>query len=112
VQVAVRASNPDVAQGLRQGLSDLVGRLEQNGYRAEAWRPGGTVTSVQGTGESRQKEMQFQRDGSESQSGGSQQGRQQDSQNQSYRPRWVQELEGSISGGSNTNTGDSHGLTS
>jgi hypothetical protein len=110
VQVAVRASNPDVAQGLRQGLSDLVGRLEQNGYRAEAWRPGGTVASVPGTGESRQKEMQFQRDGSEPQSGGSQQGRQQNSQNQNYRPRWVQELEGSISGGSNT--GDSYGITS
>lgn len=112
VQVAVRSSNPDVAQGLRQGLSDLVGRLEQNGYRAEAWRPGGTVTSIQGTGESRQKEMQFQRDGSQSQSGGSQQGRQQNSQNQTYRPRWVQELEGSLSDGSNSNSGDFYGITS
>ncbi|HLK49893.1 MAG TPA: hypothetical protein VKT49_17240 [Bryobacteraceae bacterium] len=111
MQVAVRASNPDVAQGLRQGLSDLVGRLEQNGYRAEGWRPGGSVTGIQGTGESRQKEMQFQRDDSQSQSGGSHQGRQQNPQGQGYRPRWVQELEGSLSDGSNSTSGDSYGVT-
>lgn len=114
VQVAVRATSPDVAEGLRQGLSDLVGRLEQNGYRTEAWRPGGAVTSVQGTGESRQKEMQFQQDGSQSQSGGSQQGRQQNQQNQqnqTYRPRWVQELEGSFSDNSNSSAGEWNGLT-
>jgi hypothetical protein len=112
VQVAVRASNPDVAQGLRQGLSDLVDRLQQNGFRTEAWRPGGSVTSVQGTGETRQKEMQFQRDGSQQQSGSQQQGRQQNPQNQTYRPRWVQELEGSLSDGSNFTPGDSNGITS
>ena len=112
VQVAVRSANPDVAHGLRQSLSDLVGRLEQNGFRTEAWRPGATVSSVPGTGESREKEMQFQRDGSQSQSGGSQQGRQQNHQNHGNRPRWVQELEGSISGGDNLNPGDSYGITS
>ena len=102
LQVAVRASNPDVAQGLRQGLPDLVDRLEQNGFRAEAWRPGATTTAVAGTGETRQRPMQFQRDQSQpqSQSGGQQQGRQQNRQNQPYRPQWVQELEGNPGGGS------------
>ena len=110
VQVAVRATNPDVAQGLRQGLPDLVDRLEQNGYRAEAWRPGTTTTAVQGTGETRQRPMQFQQDQSQpqSQSGGQQQSRQQNRQNQSYRPQWVQELEGNLSGGSIA--GESNGI--
>lgn len=112
LQVAVRAANPDVAQGLRQGLSDLSDRLEQNGFHAETWRPGTSVTAVQGTGETQQKSTQFQRDGSQSQSGGSQQGRQQNSQQQPPRPRWVQELEGRMTGGSTSFTGESHGLTS
>jgi hypothetical protein len=102
LQVAVRAANPDLAQGLRQGLPDLVDRLEQNGFRAEAWRPGATTTTVQGAGETRQRPMQFQHDQSQpqSQSGGQQQGRQQNRPNQSYRPQWVRELEGNLSGGS------------
>jgi hypothetical protein len=102
VQVAVRATNPDVAQGLRQGLPDLVDRLEQNGFRAEAWRPGVAATAVPGMGETRQRPMQSQHDQSQqqSQSGGQQQSRQQNRQNQSYRPQWVQELEGNLSGGS------------
>jgi hypothetical protein len=111
VQVAVRATNPDVAQGLRQGLSDLVDRLQQNGFRTEAWRPGGSVASVQSTGESRQKEMQFQRDGSQPQSGGSQQGRQQHSNGQTSRPKWVLELEGTLSRSDST-SGGSYGITS
>ena len=105
LQVAVRAANPDLAQGLRQGLSDLTDRLEQNGFRAEAWRPSGSVSTVQSTGGAQQKSTQFQNDGSQSQSGGSQQGRQQNNQQQSQRPRWVQELEGSLAG----NSGESYG---
>ena len=112
LQVAVRAANPDMAQGLRQGLSDLSDRLEQNGFHAETWRPGMSVSAVQGTGETRQKSTQFQNDGSQSQSGGSQQGRQQNSQQQSPRPRWVQELEGSMTGGNTSFTGESHGIAS
>lgn len=110
LEVAVRAANPDLSQGLRQGLSDLVNRLEQNGYRAEAWRPGTTVSTVSGTADTRQKSAQFQNDGSQSQSG-SQQGRQQNQQNQTPRPRWVQELEGRLSGESNATAGGSYGVT-
>lgn len=110
LEVAVRAANPDLNQGLRQGLSELVNRLEQNGYRTEAWRPGTTVSTVQGTADTRQKSAQFQNDGSQSQSG-SQQGRQQNQQNQTPRPRWVQELEGRLSGESNATAGGSYGVT-
>lgn len=110
LEVAVRAANPDLSQGLRQGLSELVNRLEQNGYRAEAWRPGTTVSTVSGAADTRQKSAQFQNDGSQSQSG-SQQGRQQNQQNQTPRPRWVQELEGRLSGESNATAGGSYGVT-
>lgn len=110
LQVAVRASNPDLAQGLRQGLSDLVDRLEQNGFRAEAWRPGATTNSVPGMADARQKPAQFQNDGGRQQSGGSQQGRQQNDQNQS-RPRWVQELEGTLTGGQSSFQGESYGIS-
>lgn len=109
LQVAVRSANPDLAQGLRQGIPDLVDRLQQNGFHAEAWRPGTTVSTVQGGGETRQRPMHFQQDQSQSQSGG-QQGRQQNRQNQSQRPQWVQELEGNLSGGQSS--GELNGLTS
>jgi hypothetical protein len=110
LEVAVRSANPDLNQGLRQGLSDLVNRLEQNGFRAEAWRPGTAVSTVQAAADTRQKSAQFQNDGSQSQSG-SQQGRQQNQQNQTPRPRWVQELEGRLAGERNPITGGSYGLT-
>lgn len=102
LQVAVRASNPDLAQGLRQGLGDLVDRLEQNGFRAEAWRPGAAPIAPQATGETQQRSMQYQQDQSQrhSQSGGQQQNQQQNRQHQSDRPQWVRELEGNLSGGS------------
>ena len=110
LQVAVRASNADLAQGLRQGLSDLVDRLEQNGFRAEAWRPGMAASTVPGTADARQKQAQFQNEGGQPQSGGSPQGRQQNGQNQS-RPRWVQELEGSLTGGQSSFQGESYGIS-
>ena len=45
LRVAVRTGDSDLAHGLQQGLSDLVGRLQENGFRAEAWRPGGPPCS-------------------------------------------------------------------
>jgi len=111
LEVAVRSANPDLNQGLRQGLSELVNRLEQNGFHAEAWRPGTTASTIQGTADTRQKSPQFQQDGSQSQSG-SQQGRQQNQQNQTPRPRWVQELEGRLSGEGNAIAGGSYGVSS
>jgi hypothetical protein len=111
VQVAVRAANPDVAQGLRQGLTELVGRLEQNGYRAEAWRPGGTVTAVSEPGGARHASTEFQNHGSPQQRGSSpQQERQQGNPNQSNRPKWVEELESTSSGRVEPSTGEAYGI--
>jgi hypothetical protein len=111
VQVAVRAANPDVAEGLRQGLSDLVGRLEQSGYRAEAWRPGGTVTAVAEPGGPRHASTEFQNHSSPQQRGSSpQQERQQGNPNQSHRPKWVEELEGTFTGEAAPSTGEGYGV--
>ncbi len=113
LQVAVRAANPEVAQGLRQGISQLVDRLEQSGFRTEAWRPGGSVTPVQGAAETRQKSSEFQNDSSQGQSGGgSQQQRRQGDQQQAPRPQWVMELEGNLAGSAEPLTGESHGFSS
>ena len=111
LQVSVRAASPELTQGLRQGLSDLVGRLDQSGFHAEAWRPGATGGAVQGPAEARQENTQAQSDSSQGQPGSSQQGRQQGNPNQSQRPQWVEELEGSLVGGGEQSTGESYGFS-
>jgi hypothetical protein len=109
LQVAVRANSPQLTQGLRQGLSDLVGRLDQSGFHAEAWRPGATAGAVQGPAEMRQESTQSQRDNSQGQPGSFQQGRQQGNPNQSHRPQWVEELEGNLVGRGERSIGESDG---
>jgi hypothetical protein len=37
--VAVRTSDQDLAKSLQGNLGELVGRLEEKGYRTEAWTP-------------------------------------------------------------------------
>jgi hypothetical protein len=39
VQVAVRTADPDLAKSLQTNLGDLVGRLEDKGYKTETWTP-------------------------------------------------------------------------
>jgi hypothetical protein len=116
LRVAVRTGDSEVAQGLRQGLSDLTTKLTENGYRAETWRPGDlsglTSTSAKEAsdtpGQSPNGGSQSQ---SQSQSGSPQQDRGQQNQNPSNRPRWVQELETTLRGGTGS-TGDFNGLIS
>lgn len=52
VQVAVRTADPDLAKSLQINLGDLMGRLEENGFKTAAWTPataqhsGGAVREV------------------------------------------------------------------
>lgn len=39
VQVAVRTADQDLAQSLQTNLGELVGRLEDKGFKAETWAP-------------------------------------------------------------------------
>jgi hypothetical protein len=109
VRVAVRTADVDLQNGLRQGLPDLVHRLEGQGYRADAWRPSGVVSTAAPISEARQSSADFQRGDSQSQQGWSQHERGQHNHNHSQRPQWVEELEGNLAGNGNTPTGEYHG---
>ena len=111
LQVAVRAANPDLAQGLRQGLSDLVGRLEQSGFHADAWRPGATPGTAPAAAERPQTQAGPQNDNSQSQSHWSQQDRQQGNHNPSRRPQWVEELEKTSAGSRQRIPGETYGIS-
>jgi hypothetical protein len=110
LQVAVRAANPDLAQGLRQGISDLVGQLQQNGFHADAWRPGTPAGAAPAAAEKPQTQAGSQNDNSQSQSG-SGQDRQQGNQNPSRRPQWVEELEMTSVGSGESIKGETYGIT-
>jgi flagellar basal-body rod modification protein FlgD len=70
IRVAVRTGDFELAHGLQQGLSDLVGRLQENGSRAEAWRPGGPAVQSGPVLESRSSPSGSQKDDSQSYTGG------------------------------------------
>jgi hypothetical protein len=110
LRVAVRTGDSDLAHGLQQGLSDLVGRLQENGFRAEAWRPGSTLTPTPVL-ESRTSSGASQNGDAQSYSGGSHQREGERRQGQSQRPEWVEELENSIGGGKQSQ-GASYGIGS
>lgn len=44
IRVTVQTSDHDLANSMRGDLPDLVGKLRQAGYQAEAWRPAGAQT--------------------------------------------------------------------
>jgi len=92
LHVSVRTPDTGLTRGLRDGLPDLMGRLQVNGYRAETWQPGGNGSNAgqdhghdaPGHGNSQQR------------NGGGQQQNSQDQQQDEPTPQWVRELETSI----------------
>lgn len=113
VHVAVRTGDTDLAHGLRQGLPELVGKLEDGGYRAEAWRPTGGTAGTAPLSQSQESQTasgQSHYGDSQGRQGGSQQDGGQRNQNPFNRPRWVEELESSITGGEPT--GETNGIAS
>jgi hypothetical protein len=98
LRVAVRTGDSDLAHGLQQNLSDLVGRLQETGFRAEGWRPGGT--SVQSpAGLDTRASAGTSRNGDQQSFSGSSQGQEGErQQSRAQRPAWLEELEASING--------------
>ena len=111
LRLAVRTDDSELAQGLQQGLSDLVGKLQGTGYRADTWHPVQSQVAVAPTLESQNASNQSHPGGSQSQPGWSQQDGGQQRQNQSNRPRWVEEMESSLTGRGQT-SGETHGFSS
>ncbi len=89
VNVTVRTTDSEMAQSLRSGLGDLSARLEQNGIRAEMWKPGSDNSSPQDESSRRwndQKNANGQRQSADSE----------ENQKNSKRPKWVEALEFSL----------------
>ncbi len=98
LRVAVHTGDSDLAHGLQQNLSDLVGRLQESGFRTEAWRPGVSAATSGPTFEARATAGGSQNNQSQYNPGGSQQQPGQRRQNQA-RPAWVEELENNLGSG-------------
>ncbi len=93
LHVTVRTPDTGLTRGLRDGLPDLMGRLQVNGYRAETWQPGGNSShGGQDQGQDARGNSQQRNGGGNPQQNSQQQQQQQDEQT----PQWVREMESSI----------------
>jgi hypothetical protein len=99
VHVSVHSSDNSLNVGLRQGLSDLQNRLEENGYRSEMWKPAAAGAPIAQSSPAqtsnsftRGGDSQPQHQGAPQQDGGRR------NPNQSNQPRWVEELRSSLTG--------------
>lgn len=110
VRLAVRTSDPELARGLQQGLTELVGKLQESGYRAEAWKPVQTAAQTPPAAESQSSPSNSRHGDGQAQPGGSNHNNGERNHPQSNRPRWVEELETSLSSG--PNQGESYGFSS
>jgi len=93
IHVSVRTSDVEMAQSLRGGLNDLVNHLENGGIRTEVWQPGSASNASTSQNDSHQPFADP--DGSNGRQYQSGSNSEQESKQQN-RPRWVEELEGSI----------------
>ena len=94
LHVSVRTPDTGLTRGLRDGLTDLVGRLEQQGYRADVGQPSGHSAS-----QDQGRDAHSQGNASQQKDTGSGGGRQQNPQQQQQNPRapqWVGEIESSL----------------
>jgi len=109
LRVAVHSASPDLNQELRADLPDLSKKLSDTGFHSELWRPAMHATA---SGDAQATKNQGGNPGGDSPSqSGSQQGRGQRGQNQSQRPKWVEEFENGMQTASSS-TGDTHGFGS
>jgi hypothetical protein len=93
IHVSVRTSDVEMAQSLRGGLNDLVSHLEDSGIRTEVWQPGSGSNAASSQNDSHHPFADP--DGSQGRQDSSGSDRQQES-GQQNKPRWVEQLEGSI----------------
>jgi hypothetical protein len=99
VRVTVHTPDRDLADSLRSGLPDLVGKLRQNGFQAEGWRPAATPSSGERrNGSSPPPSQEHPPDGRRD---GRQRQQQQQSKNQS---RWAGEWKATLSPAQESNT--------
>lgn len=97
LQVAVRTTDQDLAKSLQTNLGELVGRLEDKGFRTEAWTPVAVQHSaaVRDSSNSAHSQSQPNDSGSEGGQQGQRQGQQESNQRQPGR--WKTQLEETLS---------------
>jgi hypothetical protein len=95
VQVAVRTPDHELAKSLQADLGDLVGRLENKGFKTEAWIPA-VAHQTAGPSQSSNSNTGFGQP-QHSASGGGQQRQQQNSPNQQQQRRWKTQLDQTMS---------------
>lgn len=98
VQVAVHTSDQDLAKSLQTNLGELIGRLEEKGFKTEAWTPGGAThgtSMVMDPSKSANSQGQSDNCGSRGGQQDPQQGQQQSNQRQ--QGRWKAQLEETLS---------------
>jgi hypothetical protein len=108
--VGVRSGDSEIARGLREGLPELVSRLDESGYRSQGWRPSGVVNASAQDAASRPGSPDQGNHNPQQHPGGSQQDRGHANQNRSHRPKWIEEFEGAPSGGKQFE-GELHGFS-
>ena len=100
LRVSVRTPDVGLSRGLRDGITDLVGRLEHNGYRAETWQPSdgnGSPAGDQGHDSPGQGGSSHGQDAGGSQSGAGHRRNARDQQHSdSQTPDWSGELQSSL----------------
>jgi hypothetical protein len=93
IHVSVRTGDVEMAQSLRGGLNELVNRLEDGGIRTEVWQPGSGSNAASSQNDSHQPFADP--DGSNGRQYSSGSSSEQEAKQQN-KPRWIEELEGSI----------------
>jgi hypothetical protein len=96
LRLAVHTDDTALASGLQQGLSDLVGKLQGNGYRADTWHPVQSSVAANPAMESQSASNYSRQGDAQPQYGGSPQDGGQQQKNNPDRPRWAEELEFSL----------------
>ncbi len=99
VQVAVRTPDQELTKSLQTNLGELVGRLEQKGYKTETWVPGTPLHTPAAMAEptSSSGHNQDQPGHSSSWDGGQQQQQEQES-GRRQQARWMTQLEQTLNG--------------
>lgn len=97
IQVAVRTDDPQLARSLQTDLGDLVGRLDNRGYKTEVWTPvAGRLATAMGE-QSGSSSGQGQPQHSGSGSGQQQKQEEKNQSNQRQQPKWMAQLEETLS---------------
>jgi len=93
IRVTVHTPDRDLADSLRSDLPDLVGKLRQNGFQAEAWRPAAGAQADTGRRSGSDAQLSQEHSPGARRDGRQRQPQQQQSKNQS---RWTGEWNSSL----------------